>query len=147
MTLKLLVVEAAVVGWRWLRMSVTSVWAAFSWSRDLAWTMIGLMLAVAGQGVLHRGQRREGDVVLVGGAVGALGGGDADDLEVGAVDLDRVADRALAGEQLADHGRSDDQHAGVRLLLGVGEPGPARPACSCARPGSSGCVPTNDDGE
>ena len=43
MTLKLLVVEPAVGGSSWLRMSVTSVCAAFSCSRDLACTVIELI--------------------------------------------------------------------------------------------------------
>ena len=73
--------------------------------------------AVAGQRVLHGGQRREGDVVLVGRAVRALGVGHPDDLEVGAVDLDGLADRVLAAEQLADHRRPDHQDAVVAVVL------------------------------
>ena len=92
MTLKLLdELDPALGGSSWLRMSVTSVWAAFS-----AFARLGLHddlvdAAVAGERVLHRGERRDRDVVLVGRAVGSLGGGDADDLEVRAVDLDVVA--------------------------------------------------------
>jgi len=43
MTLKLLVVEPADGGSSWFRMSVTSVCAALSCPRDLAWTVIELI--------------------------------------------------------------------------------------------------------
>ena len=49
-----------------------------------------------------------------------------DDRVVGAVDLDRVADRVLTPEQLADHRRANDGNATVAALLGAGEPGALR---------------------
>ena len=92
---------------------MTSVCAAFSTSRELGLHDDLADAPVAGERVLDRGQRRDHDVVLVGGAVRALRRGDADDLEVRAVDLDRLADRVLPAEQLADHGRADDRDAAV----------------------------------
>ena len=92
---------------------MTSVWAAPSESRDLAWTVIELMRAVARQRVLDGGQRRDRHVVLVGGPAGALGVGLADHLEVGPVDLHGRADRVGAAEQLLDDGRADHQHPRV----------------------------------
>ena len=77
---------------------------------------------VASERVLHRGQRRDRGVVLVGGPVRSLGRGHADDLEVRAVDLDRLADRIRAAEQLADDGRADHEHAVVVLLVAAREP-------------------------
>ncbi len=113
MTLKLLAdVEPGAGGLSWLRMP-----------GDLGLRSIQLLLGlrlhddladapVAGERVLNRGQRSECDVVLIGGPVRALRRGDADDLVVGAVDLDRGADRILAAEQLADDRRPDDQQRG-----------------------------------
>ena len=68
-TLKLLDDDELVVGWSWLRMSVTSVCAASSTVRELGLHDDLAETAVAGQGVLNRGQRRDHDIVLVGRAV------------------------------------------------------------------------------
>ena len=92
------------------RICVTSDSAAFS-DVGLAWTVIELIGAVAGQRVLDGGDRRHRDVVLVGRAVRALRGDHPDDLEVAAVDLDVLADRALPVEQFLHDRLADHRHA------------------------------------
>ena len=98
---------------------MTSVWAAFSAWRDFAWTMIELIepypVSVSWTAVSGAIATSSWSVV----PLEPLEVGDADHREVGAVDLDGVADRVGAVEQLGDDRRADHQHAAVRLLLGL----------------------------
>ena len=99
-----------------------------------------------GEQAARRRERRDRDVVLILDAVRALALEHADDLERDAVDLDGLADRVLAGEEVRHDGRADDE---VALLIGVvlrGEErarrrstrrAPRRTTASCRRTGSA----------
>ena len=74
--------------------------------------------------VLDGRERCDGDVVLVLDAVRSLALEDADDAEVDPVQLDRLTERVLAGEQVRDDGLADHDDARVRVLVLAGEERP-----------------------